>query len=40
LREKDEVDDFNPIKEKTEEEYQIGSDKFAFFRKKKTLEGK
>ncbi len=29
-------EDFKPIKEKTETEVQIGSDKFGFWRKKKT----
>ncbi len=29
-------DDFKPLKEKTETEWQVGSDKFGFFKKKKT----
>jgi len=31
-------EDFKPLKEKIEEEYQIGSDKFGFWRKKRVLE--
>ena len=29
-------DDFTPIKEKIETEYQVGSEKFGYFKKKKT----